>query len=137
MVCRSRRLPVAIGLGGIADLVAEPLLERREARLHPGEQTDGQAPAQGARPRCLRVQADERRPLAGHRVEVHSNGEPVGVRGIRTPYGAVGYTMVRTDDGLEVRIILPLGVPSEPGQQKEKKPFAERAWFNRYGAAAR
>jgi nitroreductase len=40
-------------------------------------------------------------------------------------------------DGLEVRIILPLGVPSEPGQQKEKKPFAERAWFNRYGAAAR
>ena len=32
-----------------------------------------------------------------------------------------------------VRIILPLGVPVETWPQKEKKPFAERAWFNRYG----
>jgi nitroreductase len=33
----------------------------------------------------------------------------------------------------QVRILLPLGVPAKPGTQKEKKPFAERAWFNRYG----
>jgi len=32
-----------------------------------------------------------------------------------------------------VRIILPLGVPDEVWPQKEKKPFEERAWFNRYG----
>lgn len=32
-----------------------------------------------------------------------------------------------------VRIILPIGVPAEQWQQKEKKPFEERAWFNRYG----
>lgn len=32
-----------------------------------------------------------------------------------------------------VRIILPIGVPVEKWQQKEKMPFEERAWFNRYG----
>ena len=37
--------------------------------------------------------------------------------------------------GHTVRILLPLGVPAEPGEQKEKLPFARRAWFNRYGGA--
>lgn len=32
-----------------------------------------------------------------------------------------------------VRIILPIGVPSEPGTQREKLPFNRRAWFNRWG----
>ena len=32
-----------------------------------------------------------------------------------------------------VRVLLPVGVPAEPVQQKEKLPFAQRAWFNRYG----
>ena len=32
-----------------------------------------------------------------------------------------------------IRVILPVGVPAEIHQQKEKKPFEERAWFNRYG----
>jgi nitroreductase len=32
-----------------------------------------------------------------------------------------------------VRILLPIGVPATPGVQREKLPFAERAWFNRYG----
>lgn len=36
-------------------------------------------------------------------------------------------------DTFEVRIVLPLGVPAEQWEQKEKKPFAERAWFNRFG----
>lgn len=31
-----------------------------------------------------------------------------------------------------VRIILPLGVPVKKGKQKEKKPFKQRAWFNKY-----
>jgi nitroreductase len=34
----------------------------------------------------------------------------------------------------EVRVILPLGVPAEPGSQREKKPLVERAWYNRYGS---
>ncbi len=33
-------------------------------------------------------------------------------------------------DDLEVRIILPVGVPREHWEQKEKRAFAERAWFN-------
>lgn len=32
-----------------------------------------------------------------------------------------------------VRILLPLGIPVNPGTQKEKKPFEQRAWFNTYG----
>lgn len=34
-----------------------------------------------------------------------------------------------------VRVILPVGIPVEEGSCPEKKPFAERAWFNRYGQA--
>lgn len=33
-----------------------------------------------------------------------------------------------------IRVLLPIGVPVEAWPQKEKKPFAERAWFNRYRA---
>lgn len=33
----------------------------------------------------------------------------------------------------QVRVVLPLGVPAERGQQREKLPFDRRAWFNRYG----
>jgi nitroreductase len=36
-------------------------------------------------------------------------------------------------EGKIVRIALPLGTPVEVCQQKDKLPFAERAWFNRYG----
>ena len=32
-----------------------------------------------------------------------------------------------------VRILLPIGVPVEPVPQRERRPFNERAWFNRYG----
>lgn len=35
--------------------------------------------------------------------------------------------------GLRVRIVLPLGVPVEPGRQRQKLPFDRRAWFNRHG----
>jgi nitroreductase len=32
-----------------------------------------------------------------------------------------------------VRVLLPIGIPAETYKQPAKKPFAERAWFNRYG----
>ena len=35
--------------------------------------------------------------------------------------------------GHTVRIVLPLGVPAEVCEQKEKLPFDQRAWFDRYG----
>ncbi len=34
----------------------------------------------------------------------------------------------------QVRVVLPVGVPTERGTQKEKRPLALRAWFNRFGA---
>jgi len=36
--------------------------------------------------------------------------------------------------GREVRVLLPVGVPAEARAQRERKPFGERAWFNRYPA---
>ena len=36
-------------------------------------------------------------------------------------------------EGKMVRVILPVGVPVEAHQQKEKKPFEQRAWFDLYG----
>jgi len=32
-----------------------------------------------------------------------------------------------------VRIILPVGVPAAEGERRTKKPFGDRAWFNRHG----
>jgi nitroreductase len=32
-----------------------------------------------------------------------------------------------------VAVVLPLGVALEPGTQKERLPFAQRAWFNKWG----
>jgi len=31
-----------------------------------------------------------------------------------------------------IRVLLPVGCPKDAGVQREKKPFAERAWFNAY-----
>jgi nitroreductase len=39
-------------------------------------------------------------------------------------------------DTKEVRIILPIGVPTEKCQQRERMPFSQRAWFNSYGKDA-
>ena len=35
--------------------------------------------------------------------------------------------------GRTVRVILPLGRPVGPGPRRIKKPFSQRAWFNRHG----
>jgi nitroreductase len=47
--------------------------------------------------------------------------------------GRVG-RLLGVPKGRSVRILLPLGVAAEPGAQKEKLAFQQRAWFNRYGA---
>jgi len=36
--------------------------------------------------------------------------------------------------GKVIRILLPLGVAAQPGVQREKLPFDQRAFFNRYGS---
>jgi len=38
------------------------------------------------------------------------------------------------EEGLVVQVLLPVGVPLEEKAQAAKKPFSQRAWFNRYGA---
>lgn len=42
--------------------------------------------------------------------------------------------LLNVPPGRIVRVVLPLGVPAEPGSQKEKLPFERRAWFNRWGS---
>ncbi len=41
--------------------------------------------------------------------------------------------MLGLPEGKIVRVILPVGRPVEQGPRREKKPFDQRAWFNRYG----
>ena len=37
-------------------------------------------------------------------------------------------------DDRTVAVVLPLGVALEPGTQRERLPFDQRAWFNHYGS---
>ena len=46
--------------------------------------------------------------------------------------GRIG-RLLGVPSGKIVRILLPIGVPANQGQQREKLPFDQRAWFNRYG----
>lgn len=45
----------------------------------------------------------------------------------------IGQLLGLTDRKI-VRVLLPVGIPSETYKQPGKKPFSERAWFNRYGS---
>jgi len=36
--------------------------------------------------------------------------------------------------GKRIRVLLPVGIPSEAYKQPTKMPFEQRAWFNQYGA---
>jgi nitroreductase len=49
--------------------------------------------------------------------------------------GKIG-RLLNVPSELEVRVILPVGVPAEEPRQAAKKSLAERAWFNGYGAGA-
>ena len=42
-------------------------------------------------------------------------------------------TLLGIPEGLGVRIVLPIGVPENEETQKEKLPFEQRAFFNRFG----
>ncbi len=41
--------------------------------------------------------------------------------------------LLNVPEGKTVQVLLPIGIPEEQGTQRERKPFDERAWFNRYG----
>ena len=40
--------------------------------------------------------------------------------------------IINLPDTKELRILLPIGIPAEEAKQPEKKPFQERAFFNKY-----
>jgi nitroreductase len=42
--------------------------------------------------------------------------------------------MLGLPEGKVIRVLLPVGVPAETWPQKEKLPFEQRAWFNRFGS---
>jgi len=41
--------------------------------------------------------------------------------------------LIGLPDGKIVRVLLPIGIPSEEYSGPDKKPFEARAWFNKYG----
>jgi nitroreductase len=47
--------------------------------------------------------------------------------------GEIGQ-LLGVPDHLQVKVLLPLGVPAKNVSQREKKPFRERAFWNRYGS---
>jgi len=48
--------------------------------------------------------------------------------------GRIG-RLVGVPEELLVRVLIPLGVPVEPGRQAARLPFDRRAWFNQYGGS--
>ena len=38
-------------------------------------------------------------------------------------------------EGKIIQVVLPIGKPAEEYRRPKKKPFSERAWFNKYGQA--
>ncbi len=43
-------------------------------------------------------------------------------------------SLLKVPEDREVRILLPIGKPTTATLQKERRPFEQRAWFNRYGS---
>ncbi len=41
--------------------------------------------------------------------------------------------ILEVPEGRIIRVLLPLGVPVDAGEQHPKEPFDRRAWFNRHG----
>lgn len=110
----------------------------------------------GNRPVCSTAQAMivcvvDPRPVMGN-VSFYVEDCAAAVENMLLAITALGYATVWIDGALrynriaerigellgvphdrQVRVLLPLGVPVEPGTQREKLPFAHRAWFNRWG----
>jgi nitroreductase len=42
--------------------------------------------------------------------------------------------LVKLPPEIQVQVLIPIGVAAQPGQPREKRPFAERAWWNEVDA---
>lgn len=124
-----------------------PLLEQIQA-LHPTNKAMQQAQAYIA---CLLDKVPEKI-YEGYEFQVEDCA--AAVENILLAICGLGYASVWIDGWLRldaraekigqllnipqekiVRVILPIGIPEEEIKQKAKKPFEERAWFNRYGSS--
>lgn len=127
-------------------IVDDPALLARLSAMNPGSVAIETAKA------VLAVCMDKPDPASG-RIFFGPENYGAAVENVLLAITALGYASVWIDGWLrseghaeavaelvgapgdvEVRVILPIGVPAEPGQQREKRPFEERAWRNRYGA---
>jgi len=127
-------------------IVDDPELVRQIAGLHATNVAVQQARAFIA---CL-VDRNPEPVYEGHSFQVEDCA--AAVENMLLAVTALGYATVWIDGWLRVenraqrigallgvpeskviRVILPIGVPAEQHQQKEKLPFEQRAWFNRYG----
>ncbi len=126
-------------------IVDDTSLTRQIGQLHPTNVAVQQAPAFIA---CI-VDRDPTPIYEGHDFQVEDCA--AAVENILLAITALGYASVWIDGWLRVqnhaeqigkllglpptkvvRVLLPVGVPAESWQQKEKLPFDQRAAFNRY-----
>ena len=127
-------------------IVDEEIPVREIALLHPENQAMREA-------RAFIACVIDRQPLPiyhGYSFQIEDCA--AAVENMLLAITALGYASVWTDGWLRIeghadrigailkipeekviRVLLPLGVPREVRQQKEKEDFTERAWFNRHG----
>jgi nitroreductase len=127
-------------------IVDEPSLVRQIAKLHPANKAMQQAQAFVA---CVLDKSPEAI-YEGFAFQVEDCA--AAVENMLLAITALGYASVWIDGWLRlegraetigqmlglpdtkyVRILLPIGIPAEEYKSPAKKPFEQRAWFNRYG----
>ena len=130
-------------------VVDDPLLVAEIAALHPRNLSMKEARAYIV---CV---TDRHPPAVTHEMQFQREDCAAAVENMLLAITALGYASVWVDGWLRVahnaelvgsiirlpedkvvRIILPIGVPTDRKQQAEKLPFEKRAWFNRYGSSA-
>lgn len=127
-------------------IVDAPDLIAEIRRMHPVQKAMQQAPAYIA---CI-VDKEPEAVYETHSFQIEDCA--AAVENMLLAITALGYATVWIDGWLRlqgraakigallgvpeekvVRVVLPVGLPVKKHHQKEKKPFEERAWFNRYG----
>jgi nitroreductase len=127
-------------------IVDEPALVRQVARLHPTSKAMQQAQAFIV---CI---LDKNPKLVYEGLAFQIEDCAAATENMLLAITAMGYASVWIDgwlrregraeilgkmlnlpEGKYIRILLPIGVAAEDYTSPPKKPFGERAWFNRYG----
>ncbi len=122
-------------------IVDDPVLLRQIAALFENKPVCSTAKA-------MIVCITDPRPVMGD-VSFHVEDCAAAVENMLLAITALGYATVWIDGALRynriaerigdvfcvpsdriVRVLLPVGIPAEPGSQREKLPFEQRAWFN-------